>query len=313
MDPASASSDMLPLFLALAQDRQDSVRIHAVDNAVALAKLVPLEILNTQVLPTVFEIAKDGSWRVRWSIANRFPEICDVTNAELVNATMCDCLVALLQDSEAEVRTSATSKAAGVCKALQPQRIVEKIVPCFQTLARDLSDHVRSALASVVMKVAPFLGRELTIDHLLPLFLLVRKTLPANHESEIANDLFAMCHVAPERPELRSASERDLQPGRKQHCTFCHLPLDGDREEADPGSCCFQVIGIELLSQSLLPAIVHLAEDRQWRVRLAIIEYIPQLAAQLGQQYFEEQLSPLCMSWLADNVFSIRGELEHCI
>lgn len=41
------------------------------------------------------------------------------------------------------------------------------------------------------------------------------------------------------------------------------------------------VIGIELLSQSLLPAIVELAEDRQWRVRLAIIEYIPLLASQL--------------------------------
>lgn len=67
------------------------------------------------------------------------------------------------------------------------------------------------------------------------------------------------------------------------------------------------VIGIELLSQSLLPAIVHLAEDRQWRVRLAIIEYIPLLAAQLGQDYFEERLSDMCMSWLADNVYSIRG------
>lgn len=42
-----------------------------------------------------------------------------------------------------------------------------------------------------------------------------------------------------------------------------------------------QVIGVEMLSQSLLPAIVELAEDRQWRVRLAIIEYIPLLADQL--------------------------------
>ncbi len=41
------------------------------------------------------------------------------------------------------------------------------------------------------------------------------------------------------------------------------------------------VIGIQLLSQSLLPAIVELAEDKQWRVRLAIIENIPLLASQL--------------------------------
>jgi serine/threonine-protein phosphatase 2A regulatory subunit A len=66
------------------------------------------------------------------------------------------------------------------------------------------------------------------------------------------------------------------------------------------------VIGIDLLSQSLLPAIVELAEDKQWRVRQAIIEYIPLLGNQLGVQFFDEQLSNLCMSWLGDTVFSIR-------
>lgn len=66
------------------------------------------------------------------------------------------------------------------------------------------------------------------------------------------------------------------------------------------------VIGIELLSQSLLPAIVALAEDKQWRVRLAIIENIPLLASQLGVDFFNEKLSGLCMTWLGDSVFSIR-------
>jgi len=41
------------------------------------------------------------------------------------------------------------------------------------------------------------------------------------------------------------------------------------------------VIGISQLSQSLLPAIVEMAEDTKWRARLAIIEYMPLLAEQL--------------------------------
>ncbi len=54
-----------------------------------------------------------------------------------------------------------------------------------------------------------------------------------------------------------------------------------------------QVIGIDLLAQSLLPAIEELAEDKHWRVRLAIIEYIPLLASQLGAQFvFWLQLAP---------------------
>lgn len=64
-----------------------------------------------------------------------------------------------------------------------------------------------------------------------------------------------------------------------------------------------QVIGIDLLSQSLLPAIVELAEDRHWRVRLAIIEYVPLLASQLGIGFFDDKLGALCMQWLQDKVF----------
>ena len=57
-----------------------------------------------------------------------------------------------------------------------------------------------------------------------------------------------------------------------------------------------------MLSQSLLPAIVELAEDKHWRVRLAIIEYIPMLASQLGVGFFYDKLGALCMQWLEDKV-----------
>lgn len=42
-----------------------------------------------------------------------------------------------------------------------------------------------------------------------------------------------------------------------------------------------EVIGASQLSQSLLPSIVELAEDGKWRVRLAIVDFMPLLAAQL--------------------------------
>jgi serine/threonine-protein phosphatase 2A regulatory subunit A len=51
---------------------------------------------------------------------------------------------------------------------------------------------------------------------------------------------------------------------------------------------------------------VELSEDKQWRIRLAIIEYIPLLAKQFGPAFFEAKLLDLCMSWLRDLVFSIR-------
>jgi len=62
-----------------------------------------------------------------------------------------------------------------------------------------------------------------------------------------------------------------------------------------------QVIGVKTLSQSLLPAIVELAEDSKWRVRLAIIEYMPLLAGQLGVEFFDEKLNNLYANWLLDH------------
>jgi hypothetical protein len=53
------------------------------------------------------------------------------------------------------------------------------------------------------------------------------------------------------------------------------------------------VIGIDLLAQSLLPAIGDLATDKHWRVRLAIIHHIPLLASQLGIEFFQVLL--LCI------------------
>lgn len=69
-----------------------------------------------------------------------------------------------------------------------------------------------------------------------------------------------------------------------------------------------QVIGIDLLAQSLLPAIEELAEDKHWRVRLAIVEHIPLLAGQLGSEFFQEKLGPQCMKSLEDQVCRGDGE-----
>ncbi|KAF3588530.1 hypothetical protein F2Q69_00027531 [Brassica cretica] len=56
-----------------------------------------------------------------------------------------------------------------------------------------------------------------------------------------------------------------------------------------------QVIGIDLLSQSLLPAIVELAEDRHWRVysiREAAANNLKRLAEEFGPEWAMQHLVP---------------------
>ena len=73
-----------------------------------------------------------------------------------------------------------------------------------------------------------------------------------------------------------------------------------------------QVIGIDLLAQSLLPAIEELAADKHWRVRLAIIEYVPLLAAQLGAQVLH-LLPFLVQSALSISTWSSRVEVRAAV
>jgi serine/threonine-protein phosphatase 2A regulatory subunit A len=161
---------------------------------------------------------------------------------------------------------------------LEKEVILARIVPCVRDLSHDASQHVRAALANHISGLAPLLGREATIEHLLPLFLHLLKD---------------------EFPEVRLNVISKLETvngGKLPVCLCANDTLNF------PSS----VIDIELLSDSLLPAIIELAEDKSWRVRQAIIEYIPLLATQLGKPFFDEQLGNLCMSWLGDTVFSIR-------
>ena len=51
-----------------------------------------------------------------------------------------------------------------------------------------------------------------------------------------------------------------------------------------------------------MPAIENLTDDSHWRVRLAITQYIPLLAIQLGAETFQRQLRQQCMRWLEDQV-----------
>lgn len=59
--------DVLPAFVDLTRDDQDSVRLIAVEAAGALAKVLPREEVANPVMPAVVQCSQDKSWRVRYN------------------------------------------------------------------------------------------------------------------------------------------------------------------------------------------------------------------------------------------------------
>ncbi len=282
IEPTQLHSMMLPLAQQLARDDQDSIRLLAIDNCVALANAwhqanapsstqpstaASNDALLHETLSVVQQLAADTSWRVRWSVASHASEAVTALGAALAAQAMAEPFAALCADKEPEVRTAAAGQVAAMAKHLGAESTVQYLMPGVKSLSEDSKDSVRAALAQGVMSTAHTLGQESTVQHLLPIFL----TLLRDTESQV------------------------------------RLNIIGTLDDVNT------VIGVALLRESLLPSIMDLSEDRQWRVRLAVIKFMPLLAAQLGQEVFDAELTSLVVRWLSDEVSSIRECAVGCL
>ncbi|GJD08106.1 Serine/threonine-protein phosphatase 2A 65 kDa regulatory subunit A alpha isoform [Galdieria sulphuraria] len=268
--------ELIPIFVRLAGDEQDSVRLLAVENCAVLAKLSPVksEVREEYLIPIARELAADKSWRVRFMFADKICELAEGLGFDATVKELAPSFYKLMEDCEAEVRTAAAFKIASFFETISRldenmtdsssvvSEVFEKLYSYSRDLSLDDSPFVRSALASNIMSVAPIVGPEITRDTLLRMFL------------KLLQDDFS---------EVR-------------------LNIIGSLEKVS------QVIGIEKLASDLLPSIVELSEDRNWRIRYAAIELTPTLARQLGKSYFEsdKKLGMLCVQWLSDTVYSVR-------
>lgn len=172
-------SDLIPMFVQLAQDEQDSVRLLAVEACVSIAQLLQQEDVEQLVMPTLRQCVNDSSWRVRYMVADKFVDLQKAVGPEITKTDLVSSFQSLLKDTEAEVRSAAASKVKDFCanfeKTTQVSVIMAAILPYVKELVSDPNQHVKSALASVIMGLSPILGVYNTVEHLLPLFLIQLK------------------------------------------------------------------------------------------------------------------------------------------
>ncbi|KAG1825946.1 ARM repeat-containing protein [Suillus subaureus] len=204
-----------------------------------------------------------------------------------------------IADKSWRVRYMAATHFNELAEAVGTELVREELIGQYVQLLKDNEAEVRTAAAGQIPGFSKLLEKEVILARIVPCVRDLSHDASQHVRAALAN------HISGLAPLLgRDATIEHLLP------LFLHLLKDEfpdvrlnviSKLETVNG-----VIDIELLSDSLLPAIIELAEDKSWRVRQAIIEYIPLLATQLGKPFFDEQLGNLCMSWLGDTVFSIR-------
>lgn len=198
--------------------------------------------LTQRLLPLVVATIDDRSWRVRWTAAAKFANVISAFNP--IPGAM-DALIPayekLLQDPEAEVRTAAT-----YYLALVAQGCDTKVLPA---TGNGMDDEVTADSTAERVTAAERLVKRVTSlteddsEHVRAALAMVATQLAPI----LGKDATITYLVPPILLLLRDAASE------------VRLNLISSLESLN------QVIGVDLLSQSLLPAIVDIAQDGKWR------------------------------------------------
>jgi len=269
----------LPLFKKLAGDDQDNVRVFAVDTLLQIGRILSPAEVKEHLLYHIRLLALDQAWRVRYIAADKLIALCELLDAETIRESMINYFIRLLQDQEPEVRAVAISKIPGMSALVGVELSVEKLIPIVTgELITDSNKYARASLASIIIPFCYLLPHKVVTQHILDCILKILK-------DEFPNvRLHVISNICDERPkELKKDSSL--------------------KAEENPEMRRFD---ISLLEESIIPSIMELTLDNDWRVRMGIIEKFPALAKQFGLAFFNERLLDLCLASLEDNVADIR-------
>lgn len=149
-------------------------------------------------------------------------------------------------------------------KAVGPEITRTDLVPAFQSLLKDTEAEVRAAAADKVKDFCQNLDKQHQENIIMANILPCIKELvadPNQHvKSALASVIMGLSPILGRHNTIEHLLPLFLSQ-LKDECPEVRLNIISNLD------CVNEVIGIQQLSQSLLPAIVELAEDSKWRVR----------------------------------------------
>ncbi|EON98039.1 putative protein phosphatase pp2a regulatory subunit a protein [Phaeoacremonium minimum UCRPA7] len=274
-------------FGQLVHDETPMVRRQSAIHLAKFVKEMPAAIVVEEMIPMFQHLAQDDQDSVRLLTVEILISIAEVVPKEQQSShgVLLTSLRSLIEDKSWRVRYMIADRFEKIAKAVDEEVVSRDLVPAFVKLLKDNEAEVRAAVAG---QIPGFCA-------------LVERTVLLNEIMGSIEDL-----VSDSSQHVRSALGTQisgLAPILGKQETIDHLlPMFLQMLKDEFPEVRLHIISkLELVNQ----------EDKQWRVRLAIIEYIPLLASQLGVKFFDEKLSALCMGWLGDTVFSIREAATH--
>lgn len=262
--------EIVPLYQALANDEQDSVRLLAVSSSgsVGIALGMDGDLCARAVLPIIIAGTSDVSWRVRHNLAKEFAIIAQSQgfheSSHKPNLTQVfTSFASLLQDFEAEVRASAVDNIAPLAQLGGVDLFQSHLSPLLPLLAEDPVMEVRRQLAQTLMdccddSICTSLTDTIVLEELKPLW------------ESFLNDEF---------PDVQLHILSKLS-------RVTHLL---DKMDA------------------IVHCLLDMTQATNWRVREAVARLVPHIVEARGVEFFEAQLLQPWLALVLDQVADVRS------
>lgn len=126
MDSATIASFLLPLLKELLMDKNDSVKVHAVQSSVVIAELLDdADLVQQSIVPSLKQAFQNKqSWRLRFAVAENAAKIGKRLRREQVDQCILPFYVTLLGDSEPEVRSESVNNLSSLASNCTTSLIV---------------------------------------------------------------------------------------------------------------------------------------------------------------------------------------------
>jgi len=293
-------------FEKLSKDEQDSVRILAISNCIALGKLKNTGDWQEKILAVAKLCAEDRSWRVRYTMAERVQQILDVFPTKAVS-TVVPLYLRLLSDQEVEVRMIAAARIGAVAAINPTKEFLETLVPQMEKLTnpRQNSEHVRASLAASVLGLTPIFGVKLTVDYLINIFLhLIRDESPEVRLKVIGTlgELSSVVGIDPLSQSLLP-SIKELAKDRQWRVRLAVI-------ECMPSLA--QCLGEAEFTKELSNLFMVWLADSVFSVRDAAASTLKKLIEVLGSQWCEANIVPLLQTLLTHKNYLYRISVMLC-
>ena len=273
--------------------------VHLGDFAAAVAKVGDADNL-LKFVDIVQTLAKDQQDSVRLFLPQGCRALCQYLPEERVTSDLLPVFEALGVDDAWRVRYNVAKEIGGVAQAVGASRTQAVLLRVLRQLHGDVEMEVRAALALEVAAVANVVGASVFREHVLPCISKLAGDSALLVRSSLAQVVVGVCQLASTSEATLTAILsvveqllKDPEPDVRLNILAC---MDTLAKSAS----------IDRLSSSMMPCLIELAQNAQWRVRLKVIGHTKSIAMSMSVDMFNQHVIHLCIGWLADAVSSVR-------